>query len=68
MEYLAPWNISHLQQALDRDLLQCNNQLERDCCKAIAGREIREKAKEWSKTRKLTPGEISIAMNYGYKP
>jgi hypothetical protein len=35
--------------------------------KAIAGKEIRESAIEFSKTRKLTPSEIAIASEYGFK-
>lgn len=64
---MEAWNIKQLKESLDNNLLLCNCQLERDCCKAIAGMEIREKAKEWSKTRKLTPAEFAIAKEFGYR-
>ena len=49
------------------DLTQCNNAFERSMVKAIAGKEIREKAEQWSKERKLTPMEVAIAKEFGYK-
>lgn len=64
---MEAWNIGQLKMALINSLTQCHTQLERDMCKAIAGKEIREKAILWSKTRKLTPGEIAIASEYGYR-
>jgi hypothetical protein len=41
--------------------------MERANCRAIGGREIREKAREWAKTRKLTPLEIAISEQFGYR-
>ena len=67
MERLQAWNIKQLQAAMAEDLLQCNNDFERSMVKAIGGREIREKAEQWSKERKLTPIEVTIARAYGYK-
>ena len=67
MERLQAWNIKQLQAAMAEDLLQCNNDFERSMAKAIGGREIREKAEQWSKERKLTPIEVTIARAYGYK-
>ena len=67
MERLQAWNIKQLQDAMADDLQQCNNAFERSMVKAIGGREIREKAEEWVKERKLTPAEVAIAMEYGYK-
>ena len=61
------WNLKQLNIALLQDLNECNTQFERDCCKAIGGKEIISKAKEFAKTRKLTPGEVSIAAQFGYK-
>lgn len=52
---MEAWNVKQLKEALASALMACNTQLERDCCKSIGGREIREKAIEWSETRKLTP-------------
>ncbi len=64
---MKAWNIKQLKEAMNKSLAQCNTQLERDCCKAICGIEIREAAKEFSKTRKLTPGELAIAQEFGYR-
>ena len=61
------WNLKQLKISLLQDLNKCNTQLERDCCKAIGGKEIINKAKDITKTRKLTPGEASIASQFGYK-
>ena len=64
---MKAWNIKQLQQKLSEDMAQCNNAFERSMVLAIAGRDIREKAEEFSSSRKLTPGEIAIAEQYGYK-
>lgn len=64
---MEAWNIKQLKEALNNSLLLCNTEFERGMVKAIAGKEIREKAIEWSKTRKLTPGEIAIASEFGYR-
>lgn len=64
---LPAWSIKQLQEKLLNDLAVCQTQLERDCCKAIGGKEIREKAYEWVKQRKLTPLEVAIAEQYGYR-
>ena len=61
------WSIKQLKEKLEQDLSQCTNTLERSICQAIGGKEIREKAQEWAKTRKLTPIEMAIAQSYGYK-
>lgn len=57
---LKPWNIKQLFSAMLIDLESCQTDLERNMVKTICTKEIRGKAKEFSKTRKLTPGEISI--------
>ena len=67
MERLQAWNIKQLKDAMVEDLQQCNNAFERSMVKAIGGREIREKAEQWARERKLTPIEIAIAREYGYK-
>lgn len=67
MTHLTAWNIKQLEDQLQRSLCDCHTQLELDCCKAIAGREIREQAIKWAAERKLTPGEVAIATKYGYK-
>lgn len=64
---MKPWNIKHLQRGLEDDLKACNNNFEKSMVIAIGGRGIREFAEELSKTRKLTPAEIAIAAQYGYK-
>lgn len=61
------WTIKQLKEKLMEDLTACHTQLERDCCKAFAGMEIREKAEEWGRKRKLTPAELAIAQEFGYK-
>lgn len=64
---MKEWTIKQLKEKLFLDLARCNTQLERDCCRAIAGAEIREKAIEWSRARALTPAEIAIAQEFGYR-
>lgn len=64
---MQAWNIKQLYVALQNDLQQCNNAFERSMVKAIGGKEIREKAEQWSKDRKLTPVEVAIAKEFGYK-
>ena len=66
MERLQAWNIKQLQAAMAEDLQQCNSPFERSMVKAMGGREIREKAEQWAKERKLTPVEVAIAREYGY--
>lgn len=61
------WTIKQLKEALDRDLSLCQTNHERIMVKAISGKDIREKAIEWAKIRKLTPSEVAIAQEYGYK-
>ena len=67
MNKLQAWTIKQLQDAMIENLQQCNNAFERSMVKAIGGKEIREKAEQWSKERKLTPMEVAIAREYGYK-
>lgn len=64
---MQAWTIHQLKDAMINDLAQCHTNHERIMLKAIAGKEIREKAYEWAKKRKLTPGEIAIAQEYGYR-
>ena len=61
------WTIKQLNDAMQKDLMACHTDFERSMVKAICGKEIREKAIEWSKTRKLTPSEVAIASQYGFK-
>ena len=60
------WNIKQLKEALLRDLASCQTDLERSMVKAIGGKEIRETAILWAKSRKLTPAEVAIASEFGY--
>ena len=62
-----PWTIKQLQEALYADLQVCSNEFERGMVRAIAGRHIREKAEEWAQLRKLTPAEVAIAEQHGYR-
>lgn len=64
---MKPWTIKQLYDAMQQDLLSCNNTFERSMVKAICGKEIREKAIEWAQSRKLTPAEVAIASEFGYK-
>ena len=64
---MQAWNIKQLYATLQLNLKQCNNAFERSMVKAIGGREIRERVEQWSKERKLTPLEIAIAKEFGYK-
>jgi len=57
---LKPWNIKQLYLAMLDDLAQCQNDFERSMCETICKKEIREKANEFAKTRKLTPVETPI--------
>jgi hypothetical protein len=62
----VPYTLAQLEQALARDLTACHTDHERIMCKAIAGREIREKAILIASSRPLTMGELAIAQRYGY--
>jgi len=64
---MKAWNIKQLYEALQNDLLTCNTDFEKSMCKAIGGKQIRESAIEFAKTRKLTPIEVAIAQEFGYK-
>ena len=55
---LEAWTVKQLKEAMDKDLQKCNTELERDLCRIICTKEMREFAK--GLTRKLTPGEQSI--------
>lgn len=64
---MKPWSIRHLKESLDNDLLACNTDFERSMVIAISGKAIRQFAEQLSVFRKLTPGEVAIASQYGYK-
>lgn len=64
---MEAWNIKQLKDALIQSLTSCTSPHEIIMCKAIGGKEIREKAVQWSKERRLTPAEVAIAQEYGYK-
>lgn len=64
---MEAWNVKQLKEALINSLAQCTTQHEALMCKAIGGKEIREKSVQWSKERRLTPAEVVIAQEYGYK-
>lgn len=65
---MNPWTINQLNDQMAKDLEKCHTEHERIMVKAINGRHIREQAHQFAQTRKLTPGEIAIATQYGYKP
>lgn len=60
---LKPWNIKQLYNAMLCDLNACQTDLERSMVKTICKKEIREKANEFKKIRKLTPFEMAIMEN-----
>lgn len=64
---MQAWNIKQLYEAMQKDLMSCNNTFEQGMVKAICGKEIREKAIEFAKERKLTPLEVAIAQQFGYQ-
>ena len=57
---LTPWTIKQLYDSMWEDLNLCQTDLERSMLKTICTKEIREKANEFKKTRKLTSVEIAI--------
>ena len=57
---IKPWNIKQLYNAMLCDLNSCQTDLERMMCKIICKKEIKEKAKEFQKIRKLTQIELAI--------
>lgn len=61
-----PWTIKQLYDAMQEDLKRESCGCIRANIEAVCGKEIREKAYEWEKIRKLTPGEVAIASKYGY--
>ena len=65
---MEAWSIRHLNRAMMNNLAQCQTEFERINVRAVCGREIRQKADEWSRIRKLTPGEVAIAESFGWKP
>lgn len=63
---LEAWSIKQLKEAMTHDLANCQTDSQRDEVKAFCGNEIKKKAEEFSRIRKLTPGEIAIAEEFGY--
>ena len=64
---MKAWTVKQLKEKLSNDLLACNTNFERSMVVAIGGKHIREFAEQLAAIRKLTPGEIAIASEYGYK-
>jgi len=64
---IPAWTIKQLKDALTENLAMCQTAHEQIMCKAVGGKEIREKAIEWARIRKLSPGEVAIAQEFGYK-
>lgn len=63
----TPWTVTQLQKLLNNDLQSCHTAHERMMVKALGGKEICEAAIAFAQTRKLTPGEIAIASQYGFR-
>lgn len=59
--------IKQLAEALNNDYKACHTNLERSMVRAIGGKEIRETAIRLAATRKLTPAELAIAEQHGYR-
>ena len=57
---IKPWNIKQLYHSMLEDLNSCQTDFERMMCKTICKKEIKEKAKEFKKIRKLTEIELAI--------
>jgi hypothetical protein len=57
------WTLVALNKAMIDDLDKCQSESERINCRAICEREIKNKAVEITKTRKLTPGEMSVLLS-----
>ena len=63
---IKAWNLKHLYEKMNEDLLCCNSVFERTNCIAICRREILDKAEELKSQRKLTPGEVAILNQLPY--
>ena len=61
---MRAWTVKQLDEALTQDLADCQTQPERQNALAIGGREIREQAAEFAKTRRLSPAEAAILAKY----
>jgi len=57
---IKPWNIKQLYNAMQSDLNSCQTDFERSMVKTICKKEIKEKANDFKKIRKLTPIEMAI--------
>ena len=64
---MKAWTVHQLKEKLNNDLSMCNTNFERSMVVAVGGKEIREFAEQLATIRKLTPGEVAIASEYGYK-
>ena len=59
--------IFSLHDALQKDLLMCPSEQERQNCRAVNAKEIRELAEACAQERSLTTTEVSVAKLYGYQ-
>ena len=64
---MEAWTIKQLAEAMNNDYAACHSDFERSMVKAICGKEIRETAIRFAAIRKLTPAELAIAEQYGYR-
>ena len=62
----SDWNLKQLADAARADMAACHTPLERQLCRVMNDREIRETAARFATTRKLTPGEMAIAQAAGF--
>ena len=63
---MTAWNLKQLKDEMNSNLAMCRTSHERLMCRALCGKEIRQRAHELAATRKLTPGETAIAQEFGY--
>jgi hypothetical protein len=64
---MQPWTVKQLYEAMQRDIQSCQSPFEVSMVKAICGKEIREFAQSLAAVRKLTPAELAIAQQFGYR-
>lgn len=63
---LPAWTVTQLERDLPRLLADATTDHERATIRALHGREVRQAAERYARQRKLTPGELAIAQQYGY--
>lgn len=57
------WTLTALYAAMQGDLAACSSEAERVNCRAVCAKEIKLKAFQLRRTRRLTPGEESVLFS-----